>query len=112
MSASTRTVQQQALGTGQFWAALAVITLALVVALAIAFGSRLETKGTVTPAGAGNPPPAVMDHGWSVTGTEYVGPSSRDIDGIDHGARDDLGAASQSLGGINAGNNGPQLRAQ
>ena len=116
MSASTRTVQQNALGSGQIWAALAVVTLALIVALAIAFASKVETTSSVTPAGVGQPPPALTDHGWSQTGTskEYAGASSTDIDGIDHGARDDLatGAAPQSRGGINAGSNGPQRRAQ
>ena len=113
MSASTRTVQQQSLGNGQIWAALAVVTLALIVALVIAFGSRTQIKAPAAPA-VGNPPPAVIDHGWSQAGTSkgiqstpvdhgsseasmYAGPSSQDIDGIDKGVRD---AAAATRGGF------------
>jgi hypothetical protein len=109
MSASTRTVQQQTLGTGQLGTALAVVALAIIVAAGIAFGSLGAPKATVTSPAVGAPPPAVIDHGWSQAGTStgtpytpvdhgsseksmpgYAGPSSSDIDAADHGARDDL----------------------
>jgi hypothetical protein len=97
MSASTRTVQQQTLGNSQLGAALAVVALAIIVAAAIAFGSLNATKaGPVTPGAIGQPPPAVIDHGWSQAGTSngvtstpvdhgssegsmYAGPSSTDF---------------------------------
>jgi hypothetical protein len=116
MSASTRNVQQQALGSGQLWAALAVVTLAVVIALAIAFGSRIETK--VAP-GVAVPPPGLpmlgYDHGSSnaAMGTspslpmvgydhgssQVSSPSSTGIDKADHGARDDLGATGPGRSG-------------
>lgn len=112
MSASTRTVQQQTLGTGQLGAALAVVALAIIVAAAIAFGALNAPKTTVSPAAVGAPPPAAIDHGWSQAGTSkgipstpvdhgsseksmpaYTGPFGSDIDAADHGARDEIGNA-------------------
>ncbi|MDP9482418.1 MAG: hypothetical protein M3P84_04260 [Chloroflexota bacterium] len=116
MTASSRSVQQQALGTGQLWAALAVVTLAVVIALAIAFGSRIETKPAAP--GIGVQPQALpmvgYDHGSSNAalqtspslpmvgydhGSSGVIPSAIGIDQIDHGARDDLGAVGPGRSG-------------
>lgn len=117
MSASTRSVQQQTLGTGQLWAALGVVTLAVVIALAIAFGSRIDTK-PAAPA-IGTQPQALpmvgYDHGSSNAALQtspslpmvgydhgssqvYV-PSVIGIDQIDHGARDDAGAIGPGRSG-------------
>jgi hypothetical protein len=117
MSASTRSVQQQTLGTGQLWAALAVVTLAVVIALAIAFGSRIETKPAAP--GVGAQPQALpmvgYDHGSSNAALEtspslpMVGydhgsseasiPASTGIDKVDHGQRDDAGAIGPGRSG-------------
>ena len=83
MSASTRTVQQQTLGNNQLGAALAVIALAIIVAAAILFGSLNATKATPATKGAvGQPPPAVIDHGWSQAGTSNGVTSTP----VDHGS--------------------------
>ena len=124
MSASTRTIQQQTLGTGQLGTALAVVALAIIVAAAIAFGSLGATKAPVTPAAVGAPP-AVIDHGWSQAGTSKGVPSTV----VDHGSsessmvsgisvapasgyRGDPGYAPRSTDTVRSGNNGPRLRAQ
>ena len=120
MSASTRTVQQQTLGTGQLGAALAVVALAIIVAAAIAFGALNAPKADTSPAAVGAPPPAVIDHGWSQAGTSTGAASTP----VDHGSseqsmlvpapgfRGDPGYAPRSSDAVRAGNNGPRLRAQ
>jgi hypothetical protein len=64
MSASTRTAQQS-LGTGQFWAALVVVTVALIAAAVIAFGSSGAAKPATDGASTlsvGVPPDARLPH--------------------------------------------------
>jgi cytochrome b len=92
MSASNRTVQQQALGTNPLGAALAVVALIIIVAAAIAFGSLGATKPAVAPAAVGAPltygvPPDAREHQVAAPvapvtygGTNgYAGPSSKDV---------------------------------
>ncbi len=84
------------------------MTLALIVALVFAFGMRVE-KAPVTPAAVGAPPPAVIDHGWSQAGTNKGVQSTV----VDHGSSESsMEFAGPSSGSVNAGNNGPQRRAQ
>jgi hypothetical protein len=106
MSASTRTVQQQTLGNNQLGVAIAVVALAIIVAAAIAFGSLNASKAAPVPKGAiGQPPPAVIDHGWSQAGTSKGVTSTA----IDHGSSEgsmyagasstDFGHGGTSMGG-------------
>lgn len=94
MSASTRTVQQQALGTNPLGAALAVVALIIIVAAAIAFGSLGAAKPAVTPAGPAGLPAIGYDHSVdTTTGAKglptvgydntngYAGSSSTDVHG-------------------------------
>ncbi len=124
MSASTRTVQQQSLGNGQIWAALAVVTMALIVALVFAFSLRVDPKAPATSSAVGNPPPAVIDHGWSQAGTSRGVQSTP----VDHGSsegsmnaagaagaksapgfRGDPGFAPRTTIKVTSGNNGTRL---
>lgn len=98
MSASTRTVQQQTLGNNQLGVALAVVALAIIVAAAIAFGSLNASKAApVTQGAIGQPPPAVIDHGWSQAGTSTGTGSTA----VDHGSSEGsmyAGASSTDFG--------------
>jgi hypothetical protein len=107
MSVSTRTVQQQSLGIGQLGAALVVLAVAILIAVAIAFGSLGATKTDVTPAAA---PPVVIDHGWSqaYTSTGNAAPPAA----IDHGSSESSMGAGTTVGDGNSGSNGPRLRPQ
>ena len=106
MSASTRTVQQP-LGIGQLGAALVVLAVAILIAVAIAFGSLGVTKADVTPAAA---PPVVIDHGWSkaYTSTGNDAPPAA----IDHGSSESSMGAGAPAGTGTSGDNGPRLRPQ
>ena len=124
MSVSTRTVQQQSLGIGQLGAALVVLAVAILIAVAIAFGSLGATKTDVTPAAGVGAPPVVIDHGWSqaYTSTGNAAPPAA----IDHGSSESsMGAGTTvgddgrkgepfvpSAGNGNSGSNGPRLRPQ
>jgi hypothetical protein len=99
MSASTRTVQQQTLGNNQLGVALAVVAVAIIVAAAIAFGALNAPKAApVTNPAIGQPPPAVIDHGWSQAGTSKGLPSTA----VDHGSSEEsmgyAGASSTDFG--------------
>jgi hypothetical protein len=86
MSASTRTAQQP-LGTGQFWAALGVVTMALIAAVVIAFGSVGATPAKETPAGAaGFAAPAFLDRGSRAEIGNGTAPAFND-----HGSRGEIG---------------------
>ena len=109
MSVSTRTVQQQSLGIGQLGAALVVFAVAILIAVAIAFGSLGATKTDVTPAAGAGAPPVVIDHGWSkaYTSTGNAAPPAA----IDHGSSESSMGAGTTVDG-NSGSNGPRLRPQ
>lgn len=120
MSASTRTAQQP-LGIGQLGAALIVVAVALVVAVAIAFGSLGATRANVTPVPAGAPP-AVIDHGWSEASSKAA--AGAPPAAIDHGSSEssmtkpvtgDDGRKGDPFvpandGAGTSGSNGPRLR--
>ena len=91
---------QQSLGTGQFWAALAVVTVALIASLVIAFGSTGAAPAVDTPAaGFGVPAPAYLDRGGR--GEMGTGASSLGVPApayLDRGGRGEIGTAASSLG--------------
>jgi hypothetical protein len=66
MSASTRTVPAQ-FGFGRLPSALAMLALVVILAAAVAIVALNGTKAAapVTSGAKGQPPPAVIDHGWS-----------------------------------------------
>ena len=97
MSASTRTAQQS-LGTGQFWAALAVVTVALIASLVIAFGSTDAAPANDFPA-APVPAPAFLDRGSRGemgTGASSLGVAPAAY--LDRGGRGEIGTGASSLG--------------
>jgi hypothetical protein len=98
MSTSTRTIQQP-LGTGQFWAALAVVTMALAIAVVIAFGSTAATRPAASTLSVGVPPDARGYQGQSST-------SNGVSVGVPPDARGYQGAA------VNSGSHGPRNSAQ
>jgi hypothetical protein len=124
MSVSARTAQQP-LGYGPLGAALVVIAMAIVLAVAFAFGQFGAAKTDVTPAAVGAPPPVVIDHGWSQAGTSTgVGAPPA---AIDHGSSEgsmvgpydgtgytgDPGLAPRpGQDAKGSGSNGPRLRPQ
>jgi len=84
MSASTQAAQRQ-IGLGRFPTAFAALALVVLIAAVIAIVALNGTKPAApTTSGAkGEPPPAVIDHGWSSAADYWQGYGTGPFD--DHG---------------------------
>jgi hypothetical protein len=84
MSASTQAAPRQ-ISFGRLPSALAMLALVVIIAAAVAIVALNGTKAAapVTSGAKGQPPPAVIDHGWS--SAQYYGQSVTNVPFYDHG---------------------------